>query len=134
MKALIQGPQYVVDVSTEVGPFLERWSKLLQPGDSPFHGLAWMQAWYATLGRANGRTPVLVGVRRADTHEDVMLLPLSCRRQGLWSVLEFADATVIDYTSALVAPHWAGTDASPAEQERQASQLWRLRDKGVESP
>jgi CelD/BcsL family acetyltransferase involved in cellulose biosynthesis len=124
MKGTTPGPSYVVDVSTELAPFLARWGALLQTGDSPFQGLNWLRAWYETLGTANGRTPVLVGVRRADTHEDVMLLPLSARRRGIWSVLEFADADVMDYTGPWVSPHWAGTHASPAEQTRQAQHLW----------
>ena len=125
MKGPTPALHYVVDVSTELAPFLARWRELRQAGDSPFHGLTWLQAWYATLGAANGRSPVLVGVRRADTQQDVMLLPLSCRRRGAWSVLEFADADVVDYTGPLVSPHWAGTPASPAEQTRQAQALWR---------
>lgn len=100
---------YVVDVDTAVDPFLQRWAALLDERSLPFHALPWLRAWYATLGNTPDCKPLLVGVRRSDTGADVMLLPLTCHRRGGLSVVAFADATVMDYVTPLMAPDWAGT-------------------------
>lgn len=118
---------YVADVSTAVTPFLARWARLLDEHSSPFHALPWVSAWYATLGQHNGVMPLLVGIRRRDTGADVMLLPLVSWRRGGLSMVGFADATVIDYVSPLLAHDWAGnSDASDsAAMTACAERMWQ---------
>ena len=117
---------YAVDVSTAIEPFLERWAALAGADASPFHALPWVRAWYATLGSQLHYEPLLVGVRRADTGADVMLLALTRWQRGGLSFVGFADATVVDYTSPLVAADWAGgidPDNTAVLSER-ARRLW----------
>ncbi len=115
---------YVADVGTAVEPFLQRWSALLDEYTSPFHSLAWMRAWYATLGSTPERTPLLVGVKRRDTGADVMLLSLVQRQRWGLSLVEFADAGVVDYVAPLIAADWSGgSDAASAQGLWQAIRL-----------
>lgn len=117
---------YSADVGTAIEPFLDRWAGLLEDNSSPFHSVSWMRAWYATLGTMAGRKPLLVGVRRNDTDADVMLLPLVCRRQHGLSIVEFADAGVVDYVSPLVSTQWAvGVPDDSAAMTASASALWQ---------
>lgn len=116
---------YVVDVDTEIAPFLQRWAMLVNERSLPFHALPWLNAWYATLGNTPDCTPLLVTVRRLDTGADVMLLPLTSHRQGGLSVVGFADATVMDYTSPLVAPDWAGGTGNRPTDMVCAERLWK---------
>lgn len=128
---------YVVDVSDAVEPFLARWAALRDAGAgaSPFQSVAWLRAWYATLGALPGRRPVLVGVRSAGVGAgagadaspgtDVMLCALASRRHRGFRVVEFADATVVDYNLPLVAPDWAGAAAGPEATAAAAATLWR---------
>jgi CelD/BcsL family acetyltransferase involved in cellulose biosynthesis len=116
-----QDADLVVDVSHDIEPFLLRCAALVDPLSIPFHAVAWLRAWYATLGAAGGRQPVLVGVRSARTGADLLLLPLTSRRAGGLSIIEFADASVVDYQLPLHAPSAADTFAAPAEAKR----LWR---------
>lgn len=98
----------VVEIQSHLGglePFLARWAALLGPASSPFHSLAWVRAWYTTLGETDGRRPLLVAVRDRDSGADLMLLALSSRRSGGLSIVEFADATVCDYNLPLLAPN-----------------------------
>ena len=92
------------DSADSAEPFLRRWAALLGPTSSPFHSLAWLRAWYATLGAVDGRRPLLVGLRSHDGGADVMLLALTSRRAAGLSIVEFADATVVDYNLPLLAP------------------------------
>ena len=103
-------PLYSADVGADVEPFLKRWEDLAHESASPFHSVSWLRSWYDTLGACEGRRPVLVGVRRRGSDADVMLLALSCQRTFGLSIVEFADATVVDYNLPLLAPDWAGID------------------------
>jgi CelD/BcsL family acetyltransferase involved in cellulose biosynthesis len=115
---------FVVDVDESVEPFLQRWAKLLDEHASPFHAVSWLRAWYATLGAGDAYRPVLVGVRRKDTGADVMLLPLTSRRSGGLSIVEFADGGIIDYISPLLAPDWAGDLRTIDQVRTRAHSLW----------
>jgi CelD/BcsL family acetyltransferase involved in cellulose biosynthesis len=109
---------YLVDVSDTIEPFLARCAAVSDRSASPFHAANWLRHWYATLGRAAGRRPVLVGVRSRRSGADVMLLPLVARRTAGVSVVEFCDASVVDYQLPILSPQWAGT---PDDARR----LWR---------
>ena len=128
---------YIVDRIESVDAFLLRWAALLDAHASPFHAVSWLRAWYAALGSDDGRQPVLLGVRRRDTGADVMLLPLTCQRRGLLSIVEFADCGIVDYISPLLAPDWAGCTAGESEPLTDAARrLWQavrqaLRDHDV---
>jgi CelD/BcsL family acetyltransferase involved in cellulose biosynthesis len=100
---------YRVDVSESFEPFLARCAALCDRTASPFHSAAWLRPWYETLGRSGGRRPLLVGVRSLRSGADVVLLPLTSRQVAGASVVEFADASVVDYQQPIVSPHWAGT-------------------------
>ena len=106
----------VVDVSEALEPFLARWAALPGASASPFQSVAWLRAWYATLGARPGVRPVLVGVRRSGpagaAGRDVMLCALASRRRRGVSVVEFADATVVDYNLPLVSADWAADSAA----------------------
>lgn len=121
--ALTHAADYAVDVSDAIEPFLARWSAMQSVGASPFQSPTWLRAWYATLGSEPGCKPVLVGVRRADAPgRDVMLLALSSRRHAGVSVVEFADAGVVDYNLPRLAADWAGDNPSEGDAARR---LWR---------
>lgn len=109
---------YAVEVSDDIEAFVERWALLTDAHSLPFHAPSWLRAWYASLGHAAGRHPVLVTVRQAAGGDEVLLLPLVAQRRGGLSVLEFADATVVDYVSPLVARDWA-QGRPPAQAARQ---------------
>ena len=104
----VDGGDYRVDISDDVEPFLARCAALSDAAASPFHTAGWLRGWYATLGRTAGRRPVLVGVRSRATGADLLLLPLAARRVAGVSVVEFADASVVDYQLPLLAPAWVG--------------------------
>lgn len=119
-------PEYIADVETFVGPFMRRWDAMLGDHSLPFHSAAWMRAWYSTLGVVEGRKPLLVGVKRSDTGKDVMLLPLIQRRWRGLSLVEFADAGVVDYVSPLLTADWApGPADDVAARSDSARRLWR---------
>lgn len=109
---------YVVDVGHDVEAFLARVAALDDGRGLPFHAVPWLRAWYATLGRSAGRSAVLVGVRSRRSGADVLLLPLTSRRAAGVSVVEFADASVVDYQLPIFAPGWAGDTVA-------ARSLWR---------
>lgn len=108
---------FVAEVGDDVEAFIARVERLADGRASPFHDPGWLRAWYATLGRTEGRQPVLVAVRSLATGADVMLLPLASRRVAGLSIVGFADATVVDYQSPLLARDWHGADAD-------ARRLW----------
>jgi CelD/BcsL family acetyltransferase involved in cellulose biosynthesis len=123
---------YVADVSDDIASFLQRWALLLDDESSPFHALPWMTAWYASFGSDPDVKPLLVGVRRDDSGADVMLLPLICTRQGGLSLVRFADATVIDYNSPLLAANWAGSAAGEEAMGACANRLWKAIRKALQ--
>ena len=131
-------PRYAAERCTDTDAFLQRWTALLQAGPAhplPFHSPLWLRSWCATLGRSDGREPLLLAVRRVDSGPDdsaagagdVMLLALCSRplQLGPWRLrmAEFADATVVDYNAPLLAPGWAGDD--PAQARPRALALWQ---------
>ena len=119
---------YEADCSDDVDAFLRRCAGLSDGHASPFHNQAWLRAWYDTLGRTDGRRPVLVGVRRRDSGQDVALLPLCSQRVWGLRLVEFADATVVDYNLPILATDWApgATLAEPLPGCRDhARALWR---------
>lgn len=116
-------PLYDVDISTEVEPFLSRWASLRGAVAAPFHSVLWLRSWYATLGNSDGRAPLLVGVRRRDNGSEVMLLALCSRRAGGLRLVEFADATVVDYNQPLLAVDWAGNGADADTALRRARRI-----------
>lgn len=113
-------PAYRAERVGSLPEFLDRCDRLAEPGTLPFHRRCWLEAWYTTLGQADGREPLLVAVR-GPQGDDVLMLPLvSQRRRGLrW--VDYADAGVVDYVAPLVAPHWA---AGAAEADA-AGALWQ---------
>jgi CelD/BcsL family acetyltransferase involved in cellulose biosynthesis len=121
------GNPFIADVSEgadAVEPFLARCAPLQSDSSLPFHSPNWLRAWYATFGCSDGRRAVLVAVRLQGTATDAVLLPLAARRQrgfGGISVVEFADAGVVDYVAPLLARHWHGS--LPPEQA--AVWLWQ---------
>ncbi len=103
-------PRYRAVVLTSLEDFLGAASTLRGSGHLPFHGDAWLRAWYATLGLSEGRQPLWLAVQRqvGPDWRDAMLLPLVQRRvRGLREVA-FADAGVVDYVAPLVADDWHG--------------------------
>ncbi len=129
------GGLYEADLSEDVDAFLGRCAGLIETHASPFHSLAWLRAWYDTLGRSDGRRPVLVGVRRRDTGRDVALLPLCSQRVWGLRLVEFADATVVDYNLPIVSADWApgADDPSPSPQCRaHAGELWQAVRRALE--
>jgi CelD/BcsL family acetyltransferase involved in cellulose biosynthesis len=115
-------PRYRAAAMASLDEFLQRAQALQGPTCLPFHGAAWLRAWYDTLGSSDGRQPLWVGVQRqtADGWTDAMLLPLvRLRRHGL-SELALADAGVVDYVAPLTAADWhGGAHEAPA-----ARALW----------
>ncbi len=124
MNKIAETPDYSADICRSAELFLERWEALLDEHSSPFHSLVWMRAWYDKLGSTAERTPLFVGVKRRDTGADVMLLALVQRRRWGLSLVEFADAGVVDYVSPLVAAEWAG--CSPDDTGATAASAQRL--------
>jgi len=117
---------YEADIETEIEPFMQRWKSLLREDSSPFHAMSWIRAWYNTLGKTQGRRPLLLGVRRRDTGADVMLLPLTYRCRGGVSIVEYVDGGVVDYVSPLLASDWAGGSYADAGiYTSNASSLWQ---------
>lgn len=115
-------PRYRAAALASLEEFLLRAQGLQGPACLPFHGSAWLRAWFQTLGNCEGRTPLFLVVQRRVGAEwvDAMLLPLvQQRRQGLREVA-FADEGVVDYVCPLTAPDWhGGAHEAPA-----ARALW----------
>ena len=115
-------PRYRAAALNTLDDFLQRASRLQAPGCLPFHGMAWLRAWFETLGSSEGRQPLWLVVQRqaADGWVDAMLLPLvQQRRHGLREIA-FADAGVVDYVAPLTADDWhGGSHEAPA-----ARALW----------
>ena len=124
MTVLTATPAYRAERVGSQPEFLDRCDRLAEPGTLPFHRRCWLEAWYATIGQADGREPLLVAVR-GPQGDDVLLLPLVCeRRRGLrW--VGYADAGVVDYVAPLLAPHWA-CGAPEVEAARALWQALRL--------
>lgn len=120
MTAATTAPAYRAERVASLPEFLDRCDRLAEPGTLPFHRRCWLEAWYATIGQAGGRTPLLLAVR-GPAGDDVLLLPLvSVVWRGLrW--LDYADGGVVDYVAPLVAPHWAGGAPEPVA----ARALWQ---------
>ncbi len=86
----------------------ERWQSLTSKGRSTaFQGYEWCELWYRTLGKAHGAVPLILIVTDTRTGQDVMLLPLCCRREGRLRIVDFADLGVSDYTAPVVATGFA---------------------------
>lgn len=121
---------YRIETGLALEPFLARCERLNTGHGLPFHGQAWQRAWYNTLGTADGRQPLLVAVRLAAKNRDdrdALLLPLvRQRRHGLWWV-EFADASVVDYTAPLLAEGWHGGQP----EADAARELWQALRKAL---
>lgn len=117
----VSAPVYRADIVASLDEFLARCARLRHAGSLPFHSEAWLRAWYQTLGDHAGRQPLLVAVQRAGAPGDAALLPLVAERRGVLSVVEFADATVVDYIAPLLAPDWH----APASEAQAAGALWR---------
>ncbi len=115
-------PRYQAAALNSLDEFLQRASALQGPGCLPFHGSAWLRAWFETLGSSEGRQPLWLAVQRqaGDRWVDAMLLPLvQQRRHGLREI-SFADAGVVDYVAPLTAGDWhGGSHEAPA-----AHALW----------
>ncbi len=90
------------------------WSDAERRGAAtPFQSRIWLDAWYATHGRAEGFEPVPVRIEGERSGELAMLLPLVRRRHGGISTLEFADGEITDYNAPLLGPA-APTDRAGA--------------------
>ncbi len=116
------GCSYRVHIDRELEPFLARCRALYNDRSLPFHAPWWLQAWYTTFGCSNGCTPLLVSVQHRESGADAVLLPLVQRRQWGLSVVEFADAGVVDYTAPLLAPGWQGA----LDTHAAAQALWQV--------
>lgn len=89
-----------VELAADLASFIERWSALGDEPESAFQTAGWLRAWYATVGRRAGVTPLLLCVVEPASGRDLMLMPLiSLRRHGL-SFVEPADLGVTDYNAA----------------------------------
>jgi len=122
-----QPGRYRVEAGLALAPFLARCAALADGAALPFHSQAWLHAWYATLGAADGRQPLLLALCHADSGRDAALLPLvRQRRGGLW-VVQFADAGLVDYIAPLLAAHWHG--GQPPAQAARA--LWQALRQGL---
>ena len=118
---------YTAERCADVDAFVQRWAALLTADALPFHSLLWLRSWCTTLGASDGRQPLLVAVRCRDSGADVMLLALCSRPLRLGpltlQLVEFADATVVDYNAPLLAAGWAGDD--PAQAATRAHAIWQ---------
>lgn len=93
----------VVDIVTEWSAARDRWRHLAQRGVAGmFQQTAWLDAWFATLGREPGIDPLIVFLRTRE-RGDVAALPLVRRQAGAVSFIEFADGGVTDYGAPIFA-------------------------------
>jgi CelD/BcsL family acetyltransferase involved in cellulose biosynthesis len=114
------GP-YKAELVSALEPFLRRCAALENEQTLPFHATWWLRAWYNTFGKRPGYQPLWVAVRHTSSGEDAVLLPLVAHKAFGLSVVEFADAGVVDYVAPLLAPAWHGELTVPAA----AQALWR---------
>lgn len=98
--------------------FAQRWHG--RAGDAAataFQSGRWLDAWYATIGRAVGE-PILLAVSDPRSGELAAMLPLVRRTQGRLRLVEFADQGVSDLNAPVLGP------AAPGDAAGAAS-LWR---------
>ncbi len=130
-------PRYRAVALASLDDFLAAADALRGPGHLPFHGAAWLRAWFSTLGQADGWQPLWLAVQRqaAEGWTDALLLPLVQRRNRGLGEVAFADAGVVDYVAPLVAPDWhGGAHEAPAAralwaalaQALRGHDLWRV--------
>lgn len=130
-------PRYRAVALASLDDFLASAGALQTPGQLPFHGDAWLRAWFNTLGMSDGRQPLWLAVQRqgAGGWADAMLLPLVQQRRHGLSEVAFADAGVVDYVAPIVAPDWhGGSHEAPAARALWAAlgqalrrhDLWRV--------
>ncbi|MBV8568643.1 MAG: GNAT family N-acetyltransferase [Methylobacteriaceae bacterium] len=99
-----------MDVTTDA--LAKRWQAwATQAAATPFQGIRWLQAWYASIGRALG-DPLLVAVFDRRKGGLAALLPL-IRRSGSLRTIEFADDGVSDNNAPVLGPA-SPTDAATA--------------------
>jgi CelD/BcsL family acetyltransferase involved in cellulose biosynthesis len=120
-RAADRAPVYQAELLDSLDAFCQRCSALADAQALPFHHPLWLRTWYDTLGRTEGRQPVLLAIRRRDHAGDVMLLPLVASQQTGLRWLDYADGGVVDYVMPLVAPDWA----AGADEQVAAAALWR---------
>lgn len=93
----------LVDVIADWPAARERWNNLAARGVAGlFQQTAWLDAWFATIGKQPGVTPAIVFLRSPD-RGDVAALSLVRRQAGDLSVIEFADDAVTDYAAPILA-------------------------------
>jgi CelD/BcsL family acetyltransferase involved in cellulose biosynthesis len=130
-------PGYRAVALASLDDFLAAAEVIRGPGHLPFHGAAWLRAWFETLGVSEGRRPLWLAVQRqaAGGWSDAMLLPLVQQRRHGLSEISLADAGVVDYVAPIVAPDWhGGTREAPAAralwatlaQALRGHDLWRV--------
>ena len=85
---------------------------------TPFQQPLWVEAWFATIGRAQAIRPLLVKVMEGDDPDPVLLLPLILSQRGRLKVIEAADLGVTDYNAPVLGP-------GPVLKSPAAAALWR---------
>lgn len=97
---------FTVDVHTTFDFSSEPYRTLFENSDcSPFCSPLWLGHFYGALCPATGAQPVIVTIRQGERL--VALLPLLRRRYLFFSVIEFADLGVSDYSDFPTAPDFS---------------------------
>ncbi len=95
--------RYVVRTETWRGDLAAWWdARAAGAAATPFQAGRWLDAWYATIGRAIGE-PLLLTVLDRSTGALAAMLPL-VRRTGRIRIVEFADNGVSDYNAPVLGP------------------------------
>lgn len=70
---------------------------------TPFQAGPWLAAWYDTLAARDDVTPLPIDIYDATSGRTLAGLPLIRRRQGDLTVIEFADLSITDYNTPVLA-------------------------------
>lgn len=111
---------YEIAVTEDWSAIAAAWEEAVRTGGAtPFQHRAWLDAWYVTLGREPGVTPLLVTVHDRAKHDWALRLPFIRRRIGGLTSVEFADLGLTDYNAPLLGP------AAPPDRAS-ATAIWRV--------
>lgn len=113
----VERDRYRVTLDVRSDDIAGRWdAQMSSAAATAFQSGRWLDAWYATIGRAVGE-PIRLMVHDCSSGDLAVMLPLVRRNIGGVRVIEFADDAVSDNNAPVLGP------ASPTEAEG-ARRLW----------